>query len=245
MASVAAAAAIASRAHADARRFTYIYEADTMPVGTSEYEQWVTWKADKGIDPDFQRFDFRHEIEFGVTTNLQVAFYFSDWRCQTGDTVDDGAEWRNVAVELIYNLSDPVTKALGAALYGELKVGDELVELEAKLIVQLNAGSWVWAWNGTLEAEWEGQGLDERKGKLEQTFGGSYQLVPRLLAGFELLHEVEYDDWSQWSDHAVYLGPNLSFRTVNWWITITPLFQLTDVDEEPNFQTRVIFGISF
>ncbi len=229
--------------HAGGRRFTFVYEATTMPAGEVEYEQWITWKTDKEAEPGFNRIDFRHELEFGVTDNLQLALYVSDWRYQDGD--NGGAQWRDVAVEVIYSLLDPVADPIGLALYGELKVGDEFLELEGKLILQKEFGKWVLAWNGIVEAEWEGPDLAEDKGKFEQTFGASYQLSPRLLTGFELLHEVEYDDWSDWGDHAFYLGPNLSYHTGRWWTTITPLLQVTDVASEPDFQLRLIFGIDF
>ena len=239
------ATAAGPTALADERRFTFVYEATTMSAGAVEYEQWITWKTHKDADPDFDRIDFRHELEFGVTDRFQVALYLSDWRYQNGDSVEDGAQWHDAAVEVIYNLTDPVTDAIGFALYGELKLGDELVELEGKLIAQKDIGQWVLAWNGTIEAEWEGPDLAEDKGKLEQTFGASYQLSPKLLTGFELLHEVEYEDWSDWGDHVLYLGPNLSYRPGQWWTTITPLIQVTDVDAEPDFQLRLIFGFDF
>ena len=239
------ATAAGPTALADDRRFTFVYEATTMPAGVVEYEQWITWKTHKDADPDFDRIDFRHELEFGVTDRFQVALYLSDWRYQNGDSVANGAQWRDAAIEVIYNLTDPVTEPFGLALYGELKLGDELVELEGKLIVQKDIGQWVLAWNGTIEAEWEGPDLAEDKGKLEQTFGASYQLSPKLLTGFELLHEVEYEDWSDWGDHVLYLGPNLSYRPGQWWTTITPLIQVTDVDAEPDFQLRLIFGFDF
>ena len=230
---------------ADERRFTFVYEATTLPVGQLEYEQWVTWKTDKDVDGEFDRIDFRHELEFGLTDNLQLAVYLSDWRVQRGDSVDSGAEWRNVAVETIFALTDPVTDPLGSALYGEIKLGDEVIALEGKIILQKNIGKWVFAWNGTIEAEWEGSDFSEDKGEFQQTLGGSYQFTPKLLVGFELLHEVEYDDWSEWRDHVVYLGPNVSHRTGDWWITATPMIQVTDVDSEPNFQFRLIFGFTF
>ena len=239
------ATAAGPTAFAGERRFTFVYEATTMPAGAAEYEQWITWKTHKDADPDFDRIDFRHELEFGVTDRLQVALYLSDWRYQNGDSVEDGAEWRDAAVEIIYNLTDPVTEPFGLALYGELKLGDELVEIEGKLIVQKDIGEWVFAWNGTIEAEWEGPNLDEDKGKFEQTLGGSYQFSPKLLGGFELVHEVEYDDWSDWGDQVLYLGPNLSYRPGQWWTTITALTQVTDVDAEPDFQLRLIFGFDF
>jgi len=234
-----------SRTQADERRFSFVYEATTIPAGALEYEQWLTWSTDPASDPHFDRFDLRHELEIGLTSNLQMGLYLSDWRLQRGDTVDDGAEWRNVAVELKYKLTDPSTDAFGSALYGEIKIGDELAELEGKIILQKNIGKWVFAWNGTIEAEWEGEDFTENNGKFEQSLGASYQISPHLTTGVEMLHEVEYGDWSHWGDHSVYLGPNLSYRTADWWITATPLLQVTDVDSEPDLQVRVLFGFDF
>jgi hypothetical protein len=236
----------ASAAHADARRFAYSYEAVVQPQGAFEYEQWITWKTHKENDPDFTRLEFRHEIEYGLTDTLQLALYIADWRYQSGASVeDDGLEFRNSAVEVIYQLSDPVTKPLGLAAYGEVKLGPELFALEGKLIAQIHAGKWIYAWNGTIEAEWEERGYTETKGEFEMTYGASYQIMPSLLAGFEMLHEVEYKDWATWSDAALYAGPNLSFRTMKWWITVAPLFQVTNVNSEPDFQLRFLFGFDF
>ena len=246
LATCATTGLICTATHASERRFTYVYESTTQPKGTVEYEQWVTWKTDKDSDPKYDRFDFRHEIEFGITDNFQVAIYVADWRYQDGRSVaNNGAEVRNSAIELIYSLSDPIEDNLGLALYGELQFGDEKLEIEGKLIVQKNIGKWVLAWNGIAEAEWEGERYDEDKGKLAQVFGASYQFSPKFTAGFELVHEIEYEDFSEWGDHAVFLGPNASFRTPNWWVTVTPLFQITDLAGEPNFQARFIFGFDF
>lgn len=237
--------AIASAAHAGERRFTFVYEAVTLSQGAVEYEQWITWKTDKDTDSAFDRIDVRHEIEFGITDDLQLALYLSDWRYQHGSSVGDGTEWRNAAIEVIYNISDPATESIGLAIYGELKFGDELLELEGKIIAQKNFGKWVFAYNATIEAEWEGSDFSEDKGEFQQTLGGSYQFSPKIFAGFELLHEIEYDDWDTWGDHLLYAGPNASYRADQWWVTLTPLVQLTDSESEPNFQLRLIFGIDF
>ena len=241
-----ATALICPATQAGERRFTYVYEATTQPKGMVEFEQWVTWKTDKNTDSKFDRIDFRHELEFGITDRFQLGLYLADWRYQDGRSVaDDGATYRDTAVELIYQLRDPVDDGFGLAIYGEVKLGDELFELEGKIIAQKNIGKWVLAWNGIIEAEWEGSNYSEDKGEFGQTIGASYQFSPKLTAGIELLHEVEYDDWSRWKDHVVYLGPNVSMRTPNWWITVTPMFQVTDIDSEPNFQARFIFGFDF
>jgi hypothetical protein len=228
------------------RKFTYVYETTTQAPGTLEYEQWVTWKTNKGTDSSFDRVDFRHEIEIGLTDRLQLGIYVADWRYQSGRSVeDDGAEFRNSAVELIYNLTDPTLDPFGSALYGEFKFGSELLELEGKLLLEKNLGSWTIAYNATIEAEWEGERYDEDKGKFEQSAGVSFQVSPRLTLGAELVHEVEFPDWGSADDHVLYLGPNASFRTNTWWVTVTPLFQVTSVDSEVDYQLRLLFGFDF
>lgn len=236
---------LAAAARADERVFTYTYETTTMPTGALEYEQWVTWKTAKDSDETFDRIDFRHEIEYGVTDNFQLAFYY-DWRYQDGDSVgDDGEEFRDVAVEAIYSLTNPVTDPLGIALYGEAKFGDEVAAIEAKLLLQKNIDNWIFAWNGTFEPEWEGEDYDEDKLELAQSFGASYRLTPNIAVGGELLHEIEYEDWEEWQDHVVYLGPVVHYGQKSWWVTVTPLFQVSDVEQEADYQTRLLFGINF
>lgn len=237
---------IPSLALASDRLFTFTYEATTQPKGAVEYEQWVTWKTDKDVDSTFDRIDFRHELEFGITDNFQLGIYLSDWRYEGGRSVDnDGASWRNVAVEGILNFTSPTTDLLGLALYGEVKLGDELLVLEGKILLQKNIGPFVLAYNGIIEAEWEGEHFEEDIGEFGNTLGVSYQISPAWSVGAELVHEIEYEDWSQWGDHVVYAGPNIAFRGNGWWVTVTPLFQVTDVENEANFQTRLLFGIEF
>ncbi len=234
------------RVHADERRFTFVYEATTLPKGAWEYEQWVTWKTAKESNRDFDRFDFRHEIEIGLTDHFQLGIYVSDWRYEENrpQGVHRG-DWRNVAVEGKLNLTNPTTDPVGLALYGEVKVGDELLELEGKLIAQKNFGAFVLAYNAILEAEWEGSHFDEDNGEVAQTLGVSYQFSPRFLAGMELLHEIGIPDWQGASGKGIlYLGPNFSYRAQKWWATLTPLFQVSDVEDEPDFQMRLIFGFS-
>jgi hypothetical protein len=172
--------------------------------------------------------------------------YVSDWRYEDGASVsDDGTDWRNVAVEGTYSLSDPTADAFGSAVYGEVKWGDELFVLETKILLQKNVGSWVFAYNGTVEAEWESKDYDEDKGVFENTVGVSYQFSPKFSAGVEALHEIEYENWSDWGDDALYAGPVISMSSDGWWFTVTQLFQLSDLAGEPDYQTRLIMGIDF
>ncbi len=231
-------------ANAGNRPFTYIYEATTSPKGSIEYEQWVTWKARRGSPGVRNQFDFRHELEFGITDRLQVGLYMSNWKI-VAENGSSRALWDSVAVEAIYNLTNPTTDWLGSAVYGELTVGDSLVELEGKLILQKNIGKWIVAYNAALEAEWEGTGLHDDKAEFQQTFGVSYELNPNWSVGAELLHEVEFDHWGPAGDNVVYLGPNISYRFKRGFVTTSVLFQATGVKDEADVQTRLIFGIRF
>ena len=104
-----------------------------------------------------------------------------------------------------------------------------------------------------LEAEWEGSDYSERTGVIENTFGASYQITPKFFVGFEGYHEIEFAEWSDAGDHALYAGPNLSFRTSgrnlpgsgSFFATLSALFQTTDIDSEPQSQVRLIMGYFF
>ncbi len=234
----------ASTLTAGERRFVFSYETTTSAKGAIEYEQWVTWKASTADNRDFSRFEFRHELEFGVTDKLQVGLYLGDWRLTNG-TDDDGAEYRTSGIEAIYQLSDPNQSFLGSALYGEVKLGPEKFALEGKVLLQKNFGPFVAVYNGIIEAEWEGSGYDEKVGVWENTLGLSYQVTPQFLVGAEAVHEVEFEDWSESGDQVVYAGPNFSYRKGNFFATVAPLFQVTGVAGEPDFMTRLIFGFNF
>jgi hypothetical protein len=232
-------------ANAGSRRFTYIYEADILDEGEVEYEQWGTLKTRKKNDPNFDRLDIRHEVEWGLGDNMQLAVYF-DWRYQDGaGTSSDGVTFQDIALEFIYQVADPTKDPLGVALYLEGAYGERKAKIEAKLLLQKNIDKWILAWNGIIEAEWEGSHHSEDKAEIAQVFGISYQIDPSWSVGFELLHEFEIDDWETIGDASVYGGPNVAYRANGWFATITPMFQLTSIDSEPDLQVRLIFGIDF
>jgi hypothetical protein len=233
-------------AEAGARRFTYVYEATTAAPGSYESENWITWGSSPREERRFNTVDFRNEIEVGVSEHFQIGLYLADWGYREDPGANEhGFRYQSSALELIYNLTNPTTDLLGLALYGEVRGGPEELELESKVILQKNLGRFVIAYNGTLEAKWEGDRLEERGGELAQSLGVSYEISPAWLLGAELLHEIDIPDWSEAEDSILYGGPNLSYRRGNWWATLTPLAQLTNVASEVDFQTRLIFGFSF
>ncbi len=229
---------------ASERRFVYNYEATTAPKGLLEVEQWFTFK-----DYDSrQRYEFRTEVEYGVTDHFQLGFYLSDWRHTDNEKGEDKTEWRTAGIEAIYSLTDPNKDVIGSALYGEVLLGPEKFALEGKLLLQKNFGPLAFVYNFVLEAEWEGESLralNERVGVIENTLGVSYQVSPSFLVGAEALHEVEFADWEKAGDHVLSAGPNVSFRKGNFFATATGLVQITSVKDAPDTQVRLLLGYHF
>ncbi len=231
-------------ARADARRFAYVYETTTMPQGMAEYEQWITWKTDKDGDDRYERLEFRQEIEYGLSDRVQVALYFADWRYTRKSSGSD-TQVRTSSLEVIASVADPATSAVGAALYGEVKVGAEKFALEGKLLLEKDLGGLLLGYNAIVEAEWEDEDWVRHKGVVEQTAGLSWQASPRLLLGAELLHEIELPEWSGAEDALLYAGPSASLRHDRLWFTTAALWQLTDVAGATGLQMRALVGYIF
>ena len=237
---------LAVPAFAGSRRFTYVYEVTTSPPGDVEIENWITWKTHKPDDHGFDRVEFRHELEFGITEKFQAAIYLADWNYHRGMSAGErGFTLDGSALELIYNLSNPVADPIGLAIYQEFQGGYRRFESESKLLAQKNFGKFVVAYNATLEAKWEGEGLEEREGEFQQSLGLSYEISPRLLIGAEFVHEIGFPDWSDSEPGKFFAGPNISIRHRTCWATLTALAQITRAGDEPDFQLRTIFGFSF
>lgn len=246
-----AAAILASSLSATAieRRFTYTYETTTAPKGTVELENWVTWKhiGNPG-SAHTDLFQFRHELEFGLTDRLQLGLYLFDWQYNRRDDEGHKARWQHSGAELIYSLTNPTTDFIGSALYGEILVGEDSLELEGKLMLQKNFGPLRVAYNAIIEAEWEGDkfgSFEERNGEFAQTLGVSYDISKNFSVGAESLHEIEFPNWDKAGDSIVFAGPNASVRFGRGFVTATALFQVTNIEGEPDAQVRIITGFDF
>jgi len=223
---------------AGVRHFTFLYEAPTSPPGSVELENTVTWEHGSTWNDVF----IRDEFEIGITDRFQLGLYPLDWSHQS----DHGLEYNGGAVELIYNLSNPVVDPIGISLYEEIGAARQHFESESKLIAQKNFGRWIFDYNATLEAEWEDRHLEQENGEFRQALGASYEISPRLSIGVEFLHEFVVPDWQDAEKiRNAFVGPNVSYRRAQWFVTVTALAQATDTEGEPNFQFRTIFGIGF
>jgi hypothetical protein len=225
------------------RHFTYLYEAPTSAPGSVEVENTVTWARTTEGGLHLDDVGFREELEVGITDHFQIGVYPLDW-AHHGGNGNGGFSYNGGAVELIYNLSNPVVDPIGISIYEEISGGRQHFESESKLIVQKDFGPLILDYNATLEAEWAEQGLKETNGELQQALGASYEISPRLSVGLELIHEFVFPNWRDDEDNRnVFIGPNVSYRRGEWFVTVTALAQATNTATEPDFQVRAIFGI--
>ena len=244
----ALALSVQTIAPADPRPFTF--STDTYPVGKGqwEYEQWVTWSTQKESDPRFQRLEFRHEFEFGVADNFDLAFYVPVWSYEDADG-HAGTRFESVGAEGVVYLSNPVTNFVGVGLYGEIQVGEDSLTFENKLLVQKDVGNWILLYNLVAETELEGvfrEGADEVEGEVSHTLGVSYAFPKGWFVGGEAVVESVYEDWSHYQGTTVYAGPAISYQgNEHFWFTITPTYQLTNHDDEPDWRVRMIAGLTF
>jgi hypothetical protein len=80
---------------ADERRFTYVYEPETLPEGALEFENWVTLRSQrsKNVGKDnFNRWELRQELEYGVTDNYTLALYLNE-RAESYKVPSTGADY--------------------------------------------------------------------------------------------------------------------------------------------------------
>jgi len=251
---------IAANASADERFFTYSYEANVLPEGDLEFEQSITNQSGKE-DGDYSEWNFRSELEYGVTQHYMTALYLNWDSIRSegveGEDSENEAKFKSVSWENIYQVLNPNTDPLGFALYFEGATDGIEHELEWKLLFSKPIGNFELVTNAVYEMEWEREDArTEREGELEFTFGAAYHLNPKLSIGLEARNKSAYpggfnlsgQEYQTWS-----VGPNIHYGTPKWWATLTVLPQVWGNGEgsegsrqlvhEESAEVRLIFGI--
>lgn len=255
-------------AHANERRFTYTYEPETLTAGATEFEQWVTLGTQRSKDvgqENFNRWELRSELEYGVTDNYTASFYVNLLQATnykdpaTGDTVSD-TDFKGVSLENRYMLLNPSEHPVGLTLYVEPSYDGEEAELEEKIILGQRHGDWKWALNIGNETEWE---LNEGgyEGIFEVDFGLARQLNPRWSVGIEFRNHNVIPEYNEWEFTAFFLGPVVTYSTEKWWATLTILPQVwgtntaggpdpdgvngLELEDHERLDVRLIFGVGF
>jgi hypothetical protein len=266
---VAALAAAITVSRADERRFNYTYEPEVLPKGAFEFEQWVTLrsqrtKAGTVQQGNFNRWQIREELEYGVSDRATVALYlngeatsFKDFSA-TPPASSSTTEFTGVSLEGRYQLLSPARNPVGLTLYFEPRFGSSEIELEQKIILGQRHGDWKWALNLGHAVEWKND-LHDREGELELSFGLARDLGKHWSLGLELRNHNELPDYRRWENTALFLGPVVNYRQEKFWTTLTVLPQIygrnflgnpdgntsLDLAGHERIHVRLILGISF
>ena len=78
----------ANIASADENLFGYIKGAETMPKGTYELDEQLTYRSDKGVG-SYHAWDNKTELEYGVTDKFEAAVYVKAQAINTKNIVID------------------------------------------------------------------------------------------------------------------------------------------------------------
>src|SRR6266850_1684975 len=247
------------------RYFTYTYEPETMPQGAFEAEQWVTLRAGRNQavgQEDFNRWEFRHELEYGVTDNYTVSLYLNEslqnFHNPDSDRNVSHFQFDGVSVENRYLVLNPADHAVGLSLYLEPRLADGEAELEEKIILGQRHGDWKWALNLSHATEWS-EDFHATEGEVEVSLGITRHLTPRWSVGIEARDHNELPEYAKWENTALYVGPVVTYQREKWWATLTVMPQVFganfdgDPDRNANLElqgherwnARLIVGISF
>jgi hypothetical protein len=240
--------ALAGRAEANDRRFTYTYQTPVLAPGAVELEVWNTLRT--GRETFYRRLDGRAELELGLAEWLQGALYLN-WSARAGarqGALVSESALTGLSFEWKASLLDPVADPVGLGLYLEPGLGPTEQSLEAKVLLDKRVGRLLLALNLSGEIEWVREaGSSEREGALEVDLGATYRLAERLFLGLEARSQTGILPGSGVEHTVLHIGPTLSYSAEGFWLTLTLLPQVPapalELDEHERLEARLLLGI--
>lgn len=250
---------------ADERRFTYVYEPETLPAKAFEFESWATLRAERNQkvgQQRYKRWDLRQELEYGVTDWYTAALYVNEKAARYRDpgtgVKSSEFEWKGLSLENRFNVLNPATHKIGLTLYLEGRYSGVEAAFEQKIIIGQRHGDWKWAFNLEHETEWEDQ-LTKVEGKVGTSFGLARDLGKHWALGLEFRNENILPRYKTWENSALYLGPTLSYRQQKWWAALTVMPQIygwnkdgsadgnryLELVDHEKVNVRLLFGFNF
>ena len=249
--------------NAQDRVFTYTYQSGVLNKGQREIELWNTYST--GKTEFFNRLENRTEFEIGLGHRLQTSIYLNLTTETNGVDNPSGGkslETENqisISNEWKYKLLDAVADPVGVALYGEVGIGTQEKELEAKLIVDKKFDKFTLATNAVFELEKEVGVVSDviewaTEHKAELNIGLAYSLSPKFQITTEHAFRNVFID-GQLKHSALYSGVGLSYAMDNFWINLTAMPQVKgfkgtagnslNLSEYEKMQYRVLVSFAF
>jgi hypothetical protein len=258
------ACALSQPASADERRFTYVYEPETLPAGAMEFENWVTLGTQRSKDvgqENYNSWELRQELEYGVTDRYTVSLYLNEnaesYKDPSTKENHSDFSWDGISIENRYNVLNPAEHAVGLSLYLEGRYSGEEAELETKIIFGQRHGNWKWALNLEYANEWE-DNLEEVEGEVGMSIGLARDLGKNWSLGLEARDVTLLPEYSEVESTAIFVGPVVSYRQDKWWAALTVAPQVYGWDKNntdgnsslslndfERVNVRFLVGISF
>ncbi len=243
------------RASADRKYFVETYTPYLSPAGETEMETWLTSRSGQQGSNGSVAWDWRQELEYGVTDRLTAAAYLNFSQPPGGSL-----RFESPSLELIYRLADPGRLPGDPAVYLETTESGEELELEPKLLLAHRVQKLVTAVNLIGEFEFRhndneilGSGAILRKLWAWELSGGvSYELGPHFAAGLEARHRAEYPNFGPREASVLHLGPTINLQTGKLQIAVGVLRQIRgtprtsgrlDLADFERTEVRTVIGV--
>lgn len=244
------------------RYFARTYTANVLSKGGVDLELWHTSRFGHQ-NQFFHAMDQRMELEVGLGKNLQTAFYFNHFQKSYSDSLNVILHKTEIGFsnEWKWQINKPSTKKINIALYGELGVKGDEIELESKLILDKTFGKNLVAFNLVYELEHE---FERQNGKtklalaktpLEFDLGFIHFFKPELGIGMEVVNHNDIEKGRR-NNSLLYSGPTINYRGDSWFVIANYLPQLVnlrkttaspfnkDLNDHERAEVRILLGFS-
>ena len=244
------------------RYFARTYTANVLAKGGIDLELWHTSRFGHSKQ-FFHAMDQRMELEVGLGSRLQTALYFNRFQKTFSDSTGEMVNKTEAGFsnEWKWQLNKPTIKGINVALYAELGIkGDEL-ELETKFIADKAFGNNLVAFNLVYEQEHE---FERENGKtalvlaatpVEFDLAYMHYIKPQFGLGVEVVNKNDIIKGVR-NNSLLFAGPSINYRGNSWFVIANYLPQLvnlkrtasyplsTDLFDHEKAEVRILFGIS-
>lgn len=229
----------ANQAYAHNRNYVWNQEYRTLPKHAFELESQVTLKVPDAGRSNAHTWEYRPELEYGITDHWTVAHY-ENWKTTNRAQGKDDTRYQGFDFETKYRIGEQGKYWVDMLLYLELKSKvlpkhrNEV--LEGKVVLSKAWGDFNVVYNHIMESEVDRGGRTEHA----YTWGARYEFIPGITAGLE----VKGNYWDPSSHrNEIALGPTLSYENQYFWVAAGVLFGANNqADDE---QARIIVGVPF
>lgn len=248
--------------------FGYSHLTETLKPGELEFVQWATARIGRdigsGYDARYRAFDFKTEIEQGISANEQISYYVNYRYFDTATR--EGLQFDGFQISYMRMLADPDKNAWGQAIYiepgysqasgknGSLR---DQYSLELKYLLQHNFGDaqdWIYAANLVAEVE-RTPSTDADAVSFKVTQGIAKAINASWYAGFEVIASAEWAELNDFEYATVFAGPSLRYQQENgFYSTLTAVAQVygspadkgdLNVSEKSPYEIRLKAGFEF